>query len=419
MAQTITMTAMGAKGDGIAEIDGVRLHIPYALPGESVEVERDFDRATLLSVITPSVDRVVPLCPHFGVCGGCSVQHWAEPAVAAWKRERIIHALSRVGITTDVRPTLAAHGAGRRRVTLHVRKIDDGQRDPSKDARFEAGFMRAKSHEVINLDTCPLLVPELADAPEIARDIGHILRGIGKPLDVQVTATDPGLDVDFRGAGPLPEALKLKLIAYAAAKNLARLTVHGARLVEARPPSLSMGTDGLTAYLPPGSFLQATAEAEETLARLALEALKGTKNVADLFCGLGPFALRLARHMKVTAYDSDKSAIEMLQRSIRANPGGKPLVAEARDLFRRPLFQPDLKPFDAVLLDPPRQGAESQCREIAKSKLARVVYISCDPESFARDAKILVGAGFKLGRITPVDQFRFSSHVELVAEFSR
>ncbi len=177
--------------------------------------------------------------------------------------------------------------------------------------------------------------------------------------------------------------------------------------------------DGLTAYLPPGSFLQATAEAEAMLAGFALEALEGAKHVADLFCGLGPFALRLARHVKVSAMDSDKGAIEALGRSIRANPGGKPLVAELRDLFRRPLFVADLKPFDAVLMDPPRQGAEAQARELAKSKVAKVVSISCDPESFARDARILMDGGFRPGPVTPVDQFRYSAHVEAMAVFAR
>lgn len=409
MPRIVTIESLGAKGDGIAHLDQTRLHVPFTLPGEEVELEVSGERAEMQRIITPSPDRIAPLCPHFGVCGGCVVQHWAAPKVADWKRARIAQALSRAGLAPEILPTLDAHGAGRRRVTLHVR---------IKDGNAQAGFMRAKSHDLIDLDACPLLVPELAPASDLARQIGHILRGLGKPLDVQVTAAQQGLDVDIRGAGALPEGLVLKLIAFAGQHRLARLTRHGERLMEAAPPSIQMG-EGISAFLPPGSFLQATAEAEETLSRLALEALKGSKSVADLFCGLGPFALRQARHMKVMAYDADKGAIEALQRSIRANPGGKPLAAEARDLFRRPLFAPDLKPFDAVVLDPPRQGAEAQCREIAKSKLARVVYISCDPESFARDAAMLVKAGFVLKRVTPVDQFRFSSHVELVGVLER
>jgi len=409
--ETLTLTAMGARGDGIGAIEGDRVHVPFALPGDTVRITREGERGTLLDIVEASPDRVSPPCPHFTRCGGCAVQHWAGAQIGEWKRERVVTALRRAKIEAEVLSTRDAHGAGRRRVTLHVRypKMPGG--------RIEAGFMQARSHALVNLDSCLLLVPALAAAPEIARAIGHILRGLAKPLDVQVTACETGLDCDIRGSGPLVDGPRQKLIALAQERDLARLTLHGERLIEARVPVLTF--DDLTAYLPPGSFLQATAEAEATLAGFAVEALKGAKHVADLFCGLGPFALRLARHVKVSALDSDKGAIEALQRSIRANPGGKPLVAEARDLFRRPLFAPDLKPFDAVLIDPPRQGAEAQARELAKSKVAKVVSISCDPESFARDARILVDGGFKLGPVTPVDQFRYSAHVEVMAVFTR
>jgi 23S rRNA (uracil1939-C5)-methyltransferase len=409
--ETITLTTMGARGDGIAMVEGARLAVPFALPGETVRIAREGERGTLLEIVEASPDRVTPPCRHFTRCGGCAVQHWADGATAAWKRERVITALRRARIEAEVLPVRDAHGAGRRRVTLHVRY------PKTPGGRIEAGFMQARSHALVDLDSCLLLVPALEPAPAIARAIGHILRGVAKPLDVQVTATDSGLDCDIRGAGPLVDGLRQKLIALARERDLARLTLHGERLIEARVPALTF--DGLTAFLPPGSFLQATAEAEAMLAGFAVEALKGAKHVADLFCGLGPFALRLARHVKVSAMDSDKGAIEALSRSIRANPGGKPLVAEARDLFRRPLFAPDLKPFDAVLIDPPRQGAEAQARQLATSKVAKVVSMSCDPESFARDARILLDGGFRLGAVTPVDQFRYAAHCEVMAVFSR
>ncbi|MCA3598243.1 MAG: class I SAM-dependent RNA methyltransferase [Methylobacterium sp.] len=409
--ENVTFTAMGARGDGIGMADGHRVHVPFVLPGETARITREGERGTLLDIVEASPDRVLPPCPHFTRCGGCAVQHWAGERIAEWKRERVATALRRAKIAAQVLPARVAHGAGRRRVTLHVRY------PKAPGGRIEAGFMQARSHALVDLDSCPLLVPALAPAPEIARGIGHILRGVAKPLDVQVTACDAGIDCDIRGSGPLVDGLRQKLIAFARERDLARLSLHGERLIEARVPVLTF--DGLTAYLPPGSFLQATAEAEATLAGFAVEALKDTRHVADLFCGLGPFALRLARHVKVSAIDSDKGAIEALSRSIRANPGGKPLVAEARDLFRRPFFAPDLKPFDAVLMDPPRQGAEAQARELAKSKVAKVVSISCDPESFARDARILVDGGFRLEPVTPVDQFRYSAHVEVMAVFAR
>lgn len=408
----LVIDAIGLKGDGIARHEGTRLHLPFVLPGERVSARLSGERVEDVSVLEASPERIAPTCPHFGACGGCALQHWAPEAVARWKRERILSALRFVGLEAPVAETIDAHGAGRRRVTLHIRRSEDGI--------TRAGFMKAKSHALIDLDTCPLLVPALQPAAEIARKIGHILRGTTKPLDLQVSASIEGLDCDIRGSGPLSEGLRQKLVALAVEEKLARLTLHGERLIEARMPRIQFeDKPEMAAFLPPGSFLQATGEAEATLARLALEGLSGAKHVAELFCGLGPFGLRLSRHMKVTGYDSDKGAIEAFQRSIRAHPGGKPITAEARDLFRRPLFSPELKPFDAVLLDPPRQGAEAQMREITKSKLSRLVYVSCDPESFARDAKILAGAGFTVKKVTPVDQFRHSPHVELVAEMAR
>jgi 23S rRNA (uracil1939-C5)-methyltransferase len=339
------------------------------------------------------------------------VQHWRSESVAEWKRERIATALKRHRIDTDIRPTIDAHGEGRRRVTLHIRPA----RDPASST--EAGFMRARSHQLVDLDRCPLLVPALAPVPDLARKIGHILRGLGKPLDLQATAADQGLDLDLRGTGPVPDPLRHRLIELAREADVARMTLHGERLIEARMPTLL--ADDLTLSLPPASFLQATSEAERVLTTFALDAARDAKHVADLFCGLGPFALRLSRKMRMSAFDSDRGAIESLQRSIRANPGGKPIMAETRDLFRRPLFAPELKPYDLALLDPPRQGAEAQMREIGKSGLARVISISCDPESFARDARTLIDAGFRLEPVTPVDQFRYSAHVEMMAVFSR
>lgn len=407
----LDIEAIGLKGDGIAHLDGGRLHLAYTLPGEQVRALIISGRTDVLDIVAASPERVAPGCRYFGTCGGCALQHWAPEAVARWKRGRIVSALGYVGIEAPIAGTLDAHGVGRRRVSLHIRRTEVG---------IEAGFMRAKSHELIDLDACPLLVPALAPAPELARRIGAALRGLAKPLDFQVTASEEGLDCDIRGSGPISEGQRQKLVALAVEAGLARLSLHGERLMEARAPKITFeDAPSLSAFLSAGSFLQATARGEALLSKLALEGLEGVRHVADLFCGIGPFSLRLARHMKVAAFDADKTAIEMLARSIRANPGGKPTTAEARDLYRRPLYAPEMKPFDAMLLDPPRQGAEAQVREITKSKLSRLVYVSCDPESFARDAKLLIDAGFRIEKLTPVDQFRFSPHVELVAVLRR
>lgn len=407
----ITVETVGTKGDGLAHLaDGTRVVVPLGLPGETHRAEQDALSATFMR-LTTSPDRTTPICPHFGTCGGCIVQHWAPEAVRDWKQRRVAHALAHAGLQAEIAPTLDAHGAGRRRVTLHIRQREGGT---------QAGFMRAGSHDLIDLDHCPLLVPELEPAADLARGIGHILRGLAKPMDLQVTASTEGLDCDLRGCGALPEPLQKKLIAFAVSKNLARLTLHGERLVESQAPRVVFeDKPEMSAFLPAGAFLQATARGEAILARLAREALGKSRHVVELFCGLGPFGLRLSRDMKVTAFDSDAAAVEAFNRSLRAHPGGKPATAERRDLFRRPLFAPELKPYDAALLDPPRQGAEAQVKELAKSRIPLVVYVSCDPETFARDAKTLVGAGFRLGAVTPVDQFAHSGHIELVASFRR
>jgi 23S rRNA (uracil1939-C5)-methyltransferase len=223
--------------------------------------------------------------------------------------------------------------------------------------------------------------------------------------------------MDVRGSGPLGAARMSALATIAGAQRLARLTRHGELIAQRAVPTVKMGKARIA--LPPGSFLQATAAGEEALARLVDSHIDKPKVVADLFCGLGPFALRLAERARVAAFDSDQASIVALKAAAAATSGLKPVEAEARDLFRRPLVGPELKRFDAVVFDPPRQGAEAQSRELAKSAVPVVVAVSCNPATFARDVKILTEGGYRLTDVTPVDQFRHSAHVEIVARLSR
>ncbi len=232
-----------------------------------------------------------------------------------------------------------------------------------------------------------------------------------------MTAADNGLDVDVRGSGPLTPERTAALARVAAAHKLIRLTRHGELVAQSAQPMLKIGR--AQAPLPPGAFLQATAAGEAALARLALEHVGKARRVADLFCGVGPFALRLAESARVTAADSDDGAVAALKRAAATTQGLKPVEALARDLFRRPLMASELKGFDAVLFDPPRQGAQAQARELAKSAVPLVVAVSCEPASFARDAALLIAGGYRLASVTPVDQFRYSYHVEIVAAFTR
>jgi 23S rRNA (uracil1939-C5)-methyltransferase len=277
--------------------------------------------------------------------------------------------------------------------------------------------MAKLSHRIVAIDRCPVLAPALDCALDAARAIADSLGLVRKPLDIQITATETGLDVDVRGSGPLTAAQTTALARVAGKHNLARLTRHGEIIAQRTPPMVSMGRAQVA--LPPAAFLQATLLGEQALAQLVGEHCSKAKSVADLFCGVGPFALRLAEHARVAAADSDPDAIAALKRAAATTQGLKPVDVQARDLFRRPLLAGELKGLDAVLFDPPRQGAEAQAREIAASVVPLVVAASCNPATFARDVRILADGGYRLRRVTPVDQFRYSPHVEIVGRLER
>lgn len=406
--ERLVIDHIGHRGDGVALAPEGPVFVPYALPGETVEAERKGGRAALLSVIEPSAERIEPLCPHFGTCGGCAVQHWREDKYREWKRDLVVAALAQENIETEVAGLIDAHGAGRRRAVLHAKR---GGRNV-----LVVGFTGRRSHIVVPIDQCPIFAPALTRALAVAWRLAEPLEPGGKPLDLHFTATEGGLDVDIRGSGPLEADVTAALAAIAQEEKLARLTRHGELVAQLREPFLTMGKARVVP--PPGTFLQPTAAGEEALARLVLEAVGSAKRVADLFCGIGTFALRLAEQAQVLAVDSDAAAIAALGKA-KAAPGLKPVETLVRDLFRSPLTAGEIVPCKAVVLDPPRAGAEAQARELGHSGASKVVYVSCNPASFARDASLLVGAGFRLARVVPVDQFRYSAHVELVATFER
>jgi len=269
----------------------------------------------------------------------------------------------------------------------------------------------------VPIDRCPILDPSLEGAFDAARALAEALATTGKPLDIQITATGNGFDVDVRGSGPLGAAALADLSRLAVRHRIARLTRHGELVVMHRPPVVRIGAAAVT--LPPGSFLQATEAGEEALAALVMRHCDRAKRIADLFCGIGPFTLRLAQRARVLAADSDAAAISALQKAAAATAGLKPVEAVARDLFRRPMLPSELRDIDAVVFDPPRQGAQAQATELAGSRVAVVVAVSCNPATFARDAAILIAGGYRCEEVTPVDQFRHSAHVELVACFRR
>jgi 23S rRNA (uracil1939-C5)-methyltransferase len=413
--ERLAIARMGRRGDGIADGETGPIYVPCTLPGETAEVE-DWpghpDRRRLVAVEVPSPERIAPICPHFGTCGGCAVQHWELSRYREWKRGLVVEALEQAGLATAagalVDPLLDAHGEGRRRAVFHAWRR-------SHDV-LEVGFAAARSHRVVAIDHCPVLAPSLGGAIEAAWAIAEALAGEGKPLDIQVTATESGLDVDVRGSGPLPPTRMAELARLAERHRLARLTRHGDLVAQRAPPVLTMG--GAKVVLPPGAFLQATGAGEAALAALVAEHCGSARTIADLFSGVGPFALRLAERARITAADIDEDAVAALRNAARTS-GLKPVAAERRDLFQRPFIASELARLDAVVFDPPRQGAETQAREIAKSKVPIAVAVSCNPATFARDAAILVAGGYRMTRATPVDQFLYSAHVEIVGRFAK
>jgi 23S rRNA (uracil1939-C5)-methyltransferase len=405
--ERLIIDRVGHQGDGIATSGGEQVYIPYTLPGETVIIARRGDRGSLRENVSPSPERIAPICQYFGVCGGCALQHWQAESYRGWKRDLVVAALMHEGIEAPVGDLSDAHGEGRRRAVLHARRTREG---------VTVGFMAHRSHTLVAIDRCPVLAPALARAFAIGERIALQLVTKDKPLDLQFTATEGGLDVDVRGSGPLNAAVRSSLAKIAAEERLARLTRHGETVAQLAEPLLRIGAARV--MLPPGAFLQATVAGENALAAIVGEAAKGASKIADLFCGVGTFALRLATSARVLAVDSDEAAVNALARAAKA-PGLKPVETATRDLFRRPLATAEFKGFDAVMLDPPRQGAEAQVRALARSAVQRLIYVSCNPTSFSRDARILCDGGYRLTGVTPVDQFRYSPHVELVGIFNQ
>ena len=377
MTEQLTIARLGHRGDGIAETNTGPVFVSYTLPGETVTAERvegHAERRHLLRVDTPSHERIAPICKHFGICGGCAMQHWSLAEYHLWKRGLVAEALAHANLIAPVADLIDAHGQGRRRATFHARR---GQRDI-----LEVGFAAPRAHHIVAIDVCPILSKGLDGAVQAAWAVAELLKPVNKPLDIQVTATDAGIDMDVRGSGPLNSKLTGVVATLIAKHKLARLTRHGELVAQSAPPTLKVGKAHVT--LPPGAFLQATAEGETALAKLVLQHTGKAKRVADLFSGIGTFALRLAEQARVTAVDSEAPAIKALEKAAHMTPGLKQVEALARDLFRRPLMASELKVFDAVVFDPPRQGAEAQARELAKGGVPVIVAVSCNAATFAR-----------------------------------
>ncbi|WP_026381159.1 class I SAM-dependent RNA methyltransferase [Afifella pfennigii] len=408
MSETVTIARLGHRGDGIAETDAGPLFVPLTLPGEVVRVARRGRRAELVEVLEPAADRIAPPCPHFGVCGGCALQMLPLEATRRVKRGFVKDALSRAGVKADIAPAIGAPLAARRRAIFSAEL---------KGGELAFGFYRRGERRIADIDGCLVLRPAIAEALPLLRGIARRLARPKRALRVTVLETAAGLDIAV-GGGPEPSpALASRLVELCAGEPVARLSLGEETLFQIEGPRLLIA--GIALEPPPGAFVQASAEAAEAMAGLVSTHLAGAKRAADLFCGLGTFALPLAREMPVTAVEAHEPALAALLAASRGAEGLKPVEGLARDLLRFPLAPQELKRFDAAVLDPPWDGARAQAEMLAASPLKRLAMVSCNPASLARDLSILIGGGYQVERVVPVDQFVYSAETEVVALLRR
>ncbi|CUK13567.1 23S rRNA (uracil(1939)-C(5))-methyltransferase RlmD [Ruegeria denitrificans] len=405
MTQQFTINRLGHQGDGIA--DGP-VYAPRTLPGEVVSGTLVGQLLTDIRVETPSDQRVKAPCRHYKACGGCQLQHAADGFVADWKVEVVRTALVAQGLETQMRPVHTSSERSRRRATIAVRRTKKGTL---------AGFHGRASDTITEIPDCHLLDPTLIAAIPVAEALA-ILGGSRKGvLAVTLTLSEGGLDVAVKGGKPLDGPLELTLAQATEKHGLARLSWDGEVIAMRQAPIQRFGGAGVVP--PPGAFLQATKDGEQALLKAVLQATQGAKRVVDLFAGSGTFSLPLAQNAEVHAVEGEAAMTDALDQGWRRAQGLKRVTTESRDLFRRPLMPDELKSFDAVVLDPPRAGAEAQIVELAQAQRPVIAYVSCNPVTFARDAKMLVNAGYTLEWVQVVDQFRWSSHTELAARFVR
>ncbi|WP_084564908.1 class I SAM-dependent RNA methyltransferase [Pseudoxanthobacter soli] len=408
VSETVFVDRVGHRGDGIAETASGPLYVPFALPGEELVVERRGERGRIVEIVVPSSERVEPACVHFGRCGGCALQHWQGDAYRAWKREQLVAALAGHGIEAPVEAVVASRPGERRRVSLTAERIG---------GVMVVGFHERASHGLFDLQECPVADPAIVAALPALRRLAEPLAGRRDPLRLTVTATRAGLDVAATDARPLDERARDRLVSQVLSLGFARFSLEGEVLVAPQPPTIDV--DGVAVVPSPGGFLQASARAEAAMAALVVEGVGDARRVLDLFAGIGTFALRLARTASVHAVDGDAPAVAALGDARRFATDRRPITAEVRDLFRRPFQGKEFARYDAVVLDPPFAGARAQSEALALVAVPRVVMVSCNPATLARDLAVLVSGGYRAEKVVPVDQFLWSPHIEAVAFLRR
>jgi 23S rRNA (uracil1939-C5)-methyltransferase len=396
---------LGHHGDGIA--DGP-LFAPVTLPGEVVTGDPVDQALENVRIVTPSPDRVAAPCRHFKACGGCKLQHASDAFVADWKVGVVRSALDAHDLETEFRPIQTSPAQSRRRATFAAKRTKKGAM---------AGFYGRASDVVIEIPDCQLLHPDLMGGLKVAEELALIGTSRKAALAVTVTLADSGLDVAVAQGKPLDGPLRMALAQLCEQLGLARLTWEDEVIAMRQPPLQRFGRAQVLP--PPGAFMQATKQGETALLAFVREAVGDAAHIADLFAGCGTFALPLSEKARVHAVESEAEMLAALDQGWRMAEGLKPVTTEARDLYRRPMLPDEMKKLDAIVIDPPRAGAERQVVEICLAKVPRVAFVSCNPVTFARDAQMLCKAGYRLNWVQVVDQFRWSSHVEIAASFTQ
>ncbi|TYR31886.1 class I SAM-dependent RNA methyltransferase [Mesorhizobium microcysteis] len=405
MSSILTISRLGAQGDGIAETPRGQVFVPFALPGERVNVSLGEKKADLVAVLDPSPLRVAPPCRHFGDCGGCAMQHLEEAAYREWKREKLVEVLASKGIDVAVDEMVSCAPYSRRRAAFTARTTEKG---------ILLGFNAALSHRIVDLEECHVVLPSIMERLQTLRELAALIARTPKPFRLGVTQTASGLDVAAEDSGKLEGRARQVVVDFVMRSGIARLSIDGEIVVEPKKPVVMV--DDVAVQPPPGAFLQAVEGAEKAMADLVGGHLRKAKRVADLFAGVGTFALRLARESEVHAVEGDAAALASLDRAYRFGAGMKKVTVEKRDLFVRPLTFKEMDlTYDGLVFDPPRAGAEDQSKQIARSQLRYVAAVSCNPVTLARDLRILIDGGYQLKRVVPLDQFIWSPHLEAVA----
>jgi len=413
MSVTVKIESLGAQGDGIAHHEGRTLYVPYTLSGETVEVDVKGKQAVLKKVVEPAPERAEAPCPHFGVCGGCALQHMSEEAYKTFKQQKVHHALQAAGLdAVAVEEVQLLPISSRRRTVLKAAYMK---------GKVQLGYYQKKTHNLINITSCLVLDPAINTLLEaIQKLLNSLLTKQKHTAEVSLTLTDSGVDLllTLEKAAEIDLVMREKLAAFAAAHKLVRFVVkHSGFEDPIAMHSIPVVNFGFVPVeVSSGCFLQASKMADEMLFDLMDIQGKNLK-IADLFCGRGTFSFPLADYGTVDAYEADRIALQAMQQAARQHK--KPVEAIYLNLFQDPLSADALNKYDAVVLDPPRAGAEAQCVTLAASQVPQTHYVSCNVDSFARDAKTLVEGGYTLQKITPVDQFRYAHHIEVVALFTK